>query len=127
MADQAPLIAIIDDEESVRRAFLRLLRSANYRAEAFVSATDFLDALSLRTPDCIILDLQMPMMTGFELQERLARLGRHPPVIVITAHDEVETRDRCLALGASGYFRKPVEADDLIEAINTILDCRADP
>jgi FixJ family two-component response regulator len=124
MDDEKPLIAVVDDEESVRRALLRLLRSANYRAEGFESAIDFLDSLSIRVPSCIILDLQMPEMTGLELQDQLVRLGRFPPVIVITAYDEVDTKDHCLALGASYYFRKPIEDNDLIDAIGEVIDRR---
>lgn len=122
MNGEAPLIAVVDDEEPVRRALLRLLRSARYRAEAFASASTFLESLPLRFPDCLILDLQMPTMTGFELQERLGQLDRRLPVIVITAYDEAGTRDRCLAMGARHYFRKPVEGNDLLDAVESVVD-----
>jgi CheY-like chemotaxis protein len=68
-------------------------------------------------PDCVVLDLQMPMMTGVELQEHLQRLADPPPVIIITAHDEPKTRERCLALGAVRYLRKPIEGDVLVGSI----------
>ena len=90
---------------------LRLLRVANYRAESFNSPILFLESLAERVPDCVVLDLQMPMMTGVELQQHLLQLAEPPPVIIITAHDEPKTRERCLALGAVRYLRKPIEGD----------------
>jgi FixJ family two-component response regulator len=121
MSDDAPLVAVVDDEASICRALLRLLRSANYRATAFSSAPDFLASLGRETPDCLVLDLQMPIMTGFELQEQLKRHAHAPPVIIITSHDEPGTRDRCLALGAVRYLRKPIEGNTLITSIQAIV------
>ena len=124
MDSNPPLIAIVDDEVSICRALLRLLRVADYRAEAFNSPILFLESLAKRVPDCVVLDLQMPMMTGVELQEHLARLANPPPVIVITAHDEPKTRERCLALGAARYLRKPIEGELLIDAIEKAVRAR---
>ena len=117
MDSQAPLIAIVDDEVSICRALLRLLRVANYRAESFNSPILFLESLAEHVPDCVVLDLQMPAMTGVELQEHLLRLANPPPVIIITAHDEPKTRERCLALGAVRYLRKPIEGEILMGSI----------
>ena len=117
MDRQPPLIAIVDDEVSICRALLRLLRVANYRAESFNSPILFLESLAEHVPDCVVLDLQMPSMTGVELQEHLLRLADPPPVIIITAHDEPKTRERCLALGAVRYLRKPIEGDILMGSI----------
>ena len=111
MDSSSPLIAIVDDEVSICRALLRLLRVANYRAESFRLAAAFLESLAERVPDCVVLDLQMPVMTGVELQQQFLRLDDPPPVIIITAHDEPKTRERCLALGAVRYLRKPIEGD----------------
>src|SRR5215510_12377401 len=131
MDSQAPLIAIVDDEVSICRALLRLLRVANYRAESFNSPILFLESLAKHVPDCVVLDLQMPMMTGVELQEHLLRLANPPPVIIITAHDEPKTRERCLALGAIRYLRKPIEGEILIDSIEKAVRARrarpADP
>ena len=124
MDSKAPLIAIVDDEVSICRALLRLLRVAEYRAEAFNSAILFLESLAERVPDCVVLDLQMPMMTGVEVQEHLLKLKDPPPVIIITAHDESKTRDRCLALGAVRYLRKPIEGELLIDSIETAVRAR---
>jgi FixJ family two-component response regulator len=124
MESTPPLIAIVDDEVSICRALLRLLRVADYRAEAFNSPILFLESLAERVPDCVVLDLQMPMMTGVEVQEHLARVADPPPVIIITAHDEPKTRERCLALGAARYLRKPIEGELLIDAIEKAVRAR---
>src|SRR5690606_37588643 len=68
-----------------------------------------------------VLDLQMPAMSGLELQERLSRLDSRPPVIVITAHDEPGTRERCIALGALRYLSKPIDGNHLIESIRSVI------
>jgi CheY-like chemotaxis protein len=117
MDGNAPLVVVVDDEPSICRALLRLLRLSSYRAEAFTSPVLFLESLTEQLPDCVVIDLQMPAMTGVELQQRLLHLEKPPPVIIITAHDEPKTRDRCLALGAFRYLRKPIEGDLLMEAI----------
>lgn len=124
MKEQGPLVAVVDDEASICRALVRLLRSAHYRAEGFSSAPEFLASLKKRMPDCIVLDLQMPGMTGIELQQELHRLEMPPPVIVVTAHDERDTRDRCLALGAAYYLLKPLESRTLIDSIGAIVGHR---
>jgi FixJ family two-component response regulator len=124
MDDKPPLIAIVDDEVSICRALLRLLRVAEYRAEAFYSGISFLESLAERVPDCVVLDLQMPMMTGVEVQERLLKVKDPPPVIIITAHDESKARERCLALGAVRYLRKPIEGELLIDSIEKALRTR---
>ena len=116
-----PLVAVVDDETSVRRALVRLLRTEGYCAEGFASAAEFLYALSTRQPSCLVLDVQMPQMNGLQLQESLQALGGGPPVIIITAHDEAETKRRCLALGARYYFRKPIDVDGLLMAVSEIV------
>jgi FixJ family two-component response regulator len=117
MEQSPPMIAVVDDEDSICRALLRLLRAANYRAESFNSPVAFLESLAERVPDCVVLDLQMPRMTGVELQQHLLTLADPPPVIIITAHDEPKTRERCLELGAIRYLRKPFEGELLIDSI----------
>jgi FixJ family two-component response regulator len=124
MDNQPPLIAIVDDEVSICRALLRLLRVANYRAESYNSPILFLESLAEHVPDCVVLDLQMPAMTGVDLQEHLLRLTDPPPVIIITAHDEPKTRERCLALGAVRYLRKPIEGDVLMGSIEEAVRAR---
>ncbi|HET8698805.1 MAG TPA: response regulator [Gammaproteobacteria bacterium] len=112
-------VAIVDDEESVRRAFVRLFDSANFEAEAFASSRDFLRALENRSFDCLVLDLQMPDMTGLDLQRYLRMVcpNLYLPVIIVTAHDEPGMREMCFAAGVRAYLRKPVEASALLAAV----------
>lgn len=116
-------VAVVDDEPSICRALLRLLRAADFRAEAYGSATTFLESLPNEAPDCLVVDLHMPGMTGIELQEQLLRQEQRVPVIIVTAHDEPGVAARCLGLGASFYLRKPIEGDVLIGAIRGLV-CR---
>ncbi len=124
MTGAAPRIALLDDEEPVRRAFQRLLTSAGLTVDAFATGPDFLASLAADRPDCMILDLHMPVMDGFAVQERLTRDGLHVPVVMITGHDSPETRARALAAGAVAYLRKPVDAQLLLDTINAALHAR---
>lgn len=114
-------IAIVDDEESFRVALLRVFRHAGYSAEAFPCASSLLQSLATRIPDCIVVDLQMPGMTGVELMETLNRTNRPPPVVVVTALDGQRSREDCLALGTRHYLSKPVDMRTLLEAVHDAL------
>ena len=115
------LIAVVDDEESVRIALRRLLRSAGLDVETFPSGAEFLDSLKSHRPDCAVLDLHMPNVSGFAVQSRLAEAGIRLPVVVITGHDSEETRKRALAAGIVVYLRKPVDDEALLDAITTAI------
>lgn len=119
-----PLIAIVDDDESVCRAVRRLVRSLPMDAQTFSSGQEFLDLLEAMPsfkPDCLILDVQMPGMNGLEVQDRLA-IGRHAiPMIFITAHDEIGIREKALAMGAVAFLRKPFNDELLIKTLNEAL------
>ena len=110
-------VAVVDDDEPVRRALARLIRSLGFEAEVFSSGEDFVAALATRRPDCVVLDLNMPRVDGFEVQARMAQAQPRIPVIVITGHDSPEARTRALNGGAAAYLRKPVDAGPLMEAI----------
>jgi FixJ family two-component response regulator len=120
-----PLIAVVDDEEPVRKALTRLLRSAGLDVETFPSGVEFLESLPTRRPDCVVLDLHMPLMDGFEVQARLAESSAPVPVVTITGHDSTETRDRAMAAHPTVYLRKPVDDQTLLDAIE--LAIRHDP
>jgi len=111
------LIAVIDDDAAVRTALRRLLLSAGFQVDEYADGAAFLEALPARDPSCVVLDLHLPVLTGFEVQERLAAQSAHLPVILITGHDSDATRDRALAIGASAYLRKPVDGQVLFDAI----------
>jgi len=110
-------VAIVDDEALVRVSLRRLCNAFGLSATAYGSARDFLDSLNGTLPDCLLLDIQMPEMTGLELQRHLASIGVQIPTIVVTADDAPEARARCLAAGAVEYLRKPIGADELFAAI----------
>ena len=110
-------IAIIDDDKAVRTALRRLLRCARHRAEAYGSGREFLKDLDQHTPDCLVLDVQMPEMSGLQIQQHLSAIGASVPVVMITGHDEVGAQEACLAAGASSYLRKPLDRSVLLEAI----------
>jgi FixJ family two-component response regulator len=117
MSPPTAQIAIVDDDASVRKALMRLLQASSYTVKAFGSASEFLASLNQHIPDCLIVDLQMPSTNGLELQISLARAGIVIPTIVITAHDEPGSRERCSTAGAAAYLLKPVRKKELIATI----------
>jgi FixJ family two-component response regulator len=123
-----PLIAIVDDDESVCRAIKRLVRSLAMDADTFASGQEFIDqieAVPSFQPDCVVLDVQMPGLNGLEVQQRMANRQRHLPLIFITAHDEAGMRERALAAGAIAFLRKPFNDELFIETLRAALDRRA--
>lgn len=124
MTKSKPLIAVVDDDKSVCRAVRRLLRSMRMEAETFSSGQEFLDLLESMPsfkPDSLILDVQMPGMTGLEVQHRLNMSGRMIPVIFITAHDEIGVREKALDAGAIAFLRKPFGDSLLIKTLQGAL------
>ena len=119
-------IAIIDDDEAVRTALRRLLRCARHKAEAYGSGREFLDDLDQHTPDCLVLDMQMPEMSGLQVQQHLSAIGAGVPVVMITGHDEAGAQEACLAAGASSYLRKPLDRSVLLEAIERAISSFAE-
>ncbi len=115
------LIAIVEDEEPICKALRRLLRSAGMDVKSFPSGVEFLESLATQWPDCVVLDLQMPVMNGFEVQARLAELRVSVPVVIITGHDSDETRALALAGFPVAYLRKPVNDQLLLDAIALAL------
>jgi FixJ family two-component response regulator len=110
-------IAIVDDEASVRKALLRLFRASGYDARAFASGPEFLGTLLDSHYDCLVLDLQMPKMSGLEVQLDNAFLKARLPTIIITAHDEPEARRKCFAAGADAFLCKPFDANELLDVV----------
>ena len=118
MTKEQTKIYVIDDDESVRKAFKRLLRSVNFEAETFASAEEFLKSQKPNKNSCIIIDIQMPGLTGFDLQRKLMALGSQIPVIVISASDDAQIREQARELGAVAFFRKPIDDQALLDAIS---------
>ena len=117
MAKKASVVYVIDDDESVRSALERLLRSADLHAETFSSADEFLNSPKQKNIPCILIDIQMPGSTGFDLQQKLTAFDMRIPVIVISASDDAQIRERARELGAVAFFRKPVDDQALLDAI----------
>jgi len=127
MSPTKPMIAVIDDDESVCRALRRLVRAFGMDAETFASGQEFIDLITAMPSfhaDCLVLDLQMPGMNGFEVQERLAGLGHRLPIVFITAYDEEGARERALAAGAVAFVRKPFGDTLFIKTLRAILSGR---
>ena len=115
------MIAIVDDDDSFRRATTSFVRSLGYDATAFESAEAFLKSNHLRETDCLISDVQMPGMTGIELQDELIAQGLYMPIIFITAFPEMRVRAQALASGAVGILDKPFSDQTLIKFLNKAL------
>jgi FixJ family two-component response regulator len=111
-------VYVVDDDESIRRALKRLLRSAGYHAVTFNSAEDFMETTSRRGQGCLVLDIRLPGMTGLDLQAKLAALGEKYPVIFMTAHDNPQWREMAKNAGAVAYLRKPFDEESLLDAIH---------
>jgi FixJ family two-component response regulator len=111
------LVAVVDDEESVRKALRRLCRSAGMEVDTFSSGHEFLTSLTARQPDCLVLDYHMPGLTGLDVQQQLMARGYDVPAIIITAHDQPGLDAKLLGAGVAAYFAKPVNDRELLEAI----------
>jgi CheY-like chemotaxis protein len=113
----APIIAVLDDEPEMRKALRRLLTCRGCLVEEYEDGEALFSALDSHSLDCLLLDLHMPKMNGFEVLETLRSFQVTLPVIVFTAHDEPGTAERVRDLGASAYLKKPVDKLTLMEAI----------
>jgi FixJ family two-component response regulator len=116
-------VAVVDDEESVRRAMGRLIRSAGIDVETFPSGAEFLQSLESHSPDCVVLDLHMPGLSGFEVQARLKESESRVPIVVITGHDTDESRERVTKAGVAAYLLKPVDEKILLDTISAAVAC----
>jgi RNA polymerase sigma factor (sigma-70 family) len=116
-----PTVFIIDDDPSARRGLTRLVRAAGLNAESFASGTDFLASEHHTGPGCIVLDVQMPEMTGPELQEELAKADYSMPIVFLSAHADVPIAAGAMKRGAVDFLTKPVDGKDLLAAIEESL------
>jgi FixJ family two-component response regulator len=122
---KVPVISIVDDDESVREATKGLIRSLGYKAVTFASAEEFLRSDGADDTACLIADVQMPGMSGIELQSRLLAQGRRLPIIFITSFPEAKARAQALAAGALGYLSKPFSDEKLITHLDQALAMRS--
>ena len=122
MPNTTRLVSIVDDDHSVRRALRRLVQFAGFTVETFASAEDFLSSASLVRTACLVLDIHLNGgMSGFELQAQLTADRVVIPIIFITAHDDVATRERAENSGAAAYLCKPFDEELLLDAVRGVV------
>ena len=121
MTQIPPVVAVLDDEPQMRKALRRLLGTHGFRVEIYESGNDFLAALSSHPVDCLVLDLHMPEVSGFDVLAAFESQHIATPVVAITGHDELGTAERTRALGASAYLKKPVDESALLSAITLAI------
>ena len=117
----APVVYLVDDDASVRKSVTRLLRIAAYQVEAYSSADEFLETCQMAEHGCIVLDLQMPGLSGEGLQDRLRTMKGALPIIIITGHGDVPTRASIMKKGAVAFLAKPFDDEELLDAIEAAL------
>src|SRR5437762_14115534 len=115
------LVFAIDDDASVRKGVARLLRSAGYNSETFESASDFLARPPHSGPSCVIVDIQMPGLSGIELQEDLIRRRREEPLVFITGHGDIPMCAQAMKAGAVDFLRKPFRNNELLQCVQNAL------
>ncbi len=127
MVPKKSIVYLIDDDKSILRAFSRLFRSADLASESFSSPEEFLSGPRLEENACIIADIRMPGSTGFDLEKELTSRNIGIPVIVVSASDDMKTREHARSLGAVAFFRKPVDDQALLDAVRWVLSGAARP
>ena len=115
------LVSILDDDESVRRSVANLLLSVGFAVAVFDSAESFLQAGRSKGTRCLVLDLKMPGMDGFDLLARLRDMGRYIPTVILTAHGDDQVRERAARAGAVAFLDKPFVSAELIDAVRSAL------
>ena len=117
-----PLVSVIDDSESVRRAIKRLVESVGLRAELFGSAHEFLRTKRPDAASCLVLDIRLPGISGLDFQRELAESGIHTPIVFITGHGDIPMTVRAMKAGAVEFLTKPFRDQDLLDAIQQGLE-----
>jgi FixJ family two-component response regulator len=121
LVESRPMIFIVDDDPSVRKALKRLLSSAGFAVETFGSAEDALKSSQRALADGFVIDVRMPGMSGLELQSELRAAGSRVPVIFITAHEDADARNAAMEAGATAFLQKPFDDRALLDAVETGL------
>ena len=120
--DESPLVAIIDDDASMRKSTFRLIRSFGYHAEAFASGEEFLGSPLAKRTACLVLDVRMPDMDGLEVQRRIIARDLHIPVIFISGQASDEEERRARSAGAVDFLRKPIAAPSLLQLLQNVFE-----
>jgi len=119
---EAPLVLVVDDDDAVRRGLQSLLRSVGFRVEPFASGRELLHSNLARDGNCLILDVRMPMSSGFDLQGELARAGIKVPIVFITGHGDIPMSVRAMKAGAIDFLGKPFRDQDLLDAVASAVE-----
>src|SRR5262245_15617207 len=119
---RAPVVHIVDDDDSLRQGLASLLRSVGLDARAYNSTQEFLQSACLEAPGCIVLDIRLPGMSGLDFQEQLAGLGIRLPVILMTGHGDIPMSVRAMKAGAVDFLPKPFRDQDMIDAVTVALE-----
>jgi FixJ family two-component response regulator len=114
-------VAVVDDEETVRRALGRFFQAAGYEVETYGSGSEFLDAASESRPDCAVIDVHLTGLTAMDVLDRLAAAGITLPTVVVTGRQLPGVAERAIASGASVCLRKPLDGDTLLEAVTAAV------
>jgi FixJ family two-component response regulator len=115
------VIAVLDDEDSVRIALVRVLRAAGFTTSGFSCGEELLESWHLERPECLLLDLQMPGLSGQDVHQALTVAGAQFPIIIITGGDTPGTREECLRLGAVSYLCKPLDVESLLQTVRCAI------
>jgi FixJ family two-component response regulator len=116
------IIAVVDDDGSVRQGLARLIRSVGWHAETFASAQEFLTRAWTEPPSCLVLDLQLPDASGLELQKRMAEIALNIPIVFLTGHGSIPSSVQAMKAGAIEFLTKPVDEEDLLRAIREAVE-----
>ena len=117
-----PIVRIVDDDASFLTAVARMLRASGFAVKTFDSAAAFLDRPELDVPGCVLVDLQMPGLSGLDLQEALAKEGHRLPVIFLTGHGDIPTTVQAMRRGAEDFLTKRAPKEDLLDAVKRAID-----
>jgi FixJ family two-component response regulator len=116
------VIAIVDDDQSAREGLSSLIRSVGWRAETFASAQEFLGRCGAEAPSCLVLDLQLPGLSGLDLQKRMAEAGLEIPIVFLTGHGDIPASVQAMKAGAVEFLTKPFDEQKLLEAIQEAIE-----
>lgn len=115
-------VAIVDDDPSVRKGLERLIRSVGWKTETFASAQEFLASARTEAPSCLVLDLQLPGLSGLDLQNRMTEAGVETPIVFLTGHGNIPASVKAMKAGAIEFLTKPVDEQDLLNAIQEAIE-----
>jgi RNA polymerase sigma factor (sigma-70 family) len=122
MPEAAPIVFVVDDDPSVRRAIKRLIGSVGLQVELFGSAQEFLRGKRPEVPSCLVLDIRLPGISGLDFQRTLAQANIHTPIIFVTAHADIPMTVRAMKAGAVEFLTKPFRDQDLLDAVHGALE-----